>query len=237
MPLRRLTARERSARSNWQLAAILALTAGVVDVSGFLALHQYTSHMSGSVAAIAADIASHGVSVMLQPGIVLVCFLAGAAACALLINWSRRRDRESLFALPVLLEAVLLASLAIFASPHHLLLTLSVLSFSMGLQNAIITKVSQAEIRTTHITGMVTDIGIELGKAIYWNRNSALPPVQAEGRSLLLLSMLVAMFFAGGTVGALAYPHFGFLVMLPFAVALATLTILPITEDFKRANT
>jgi uncharacterized membrane protein YoaK (UPF0700 family) len=173
---------------------------------------------------------------MLQPGIVLVCFLAGAAVCALLINWSRRRDRESLFALPVLLEAVVLGALAIFASPHHLLLTLSVLSFSMGLQNAIITKVSQAEIRTTHITGMVTDIGIELGKAIYWNRNSALPPVRAEGRSLLLLSMLVAMFFAGGAVGALAYPRFGFLVMLPFAVALMALTVLPIVSDLKRSD-
>jgi uncharacterized membrane protein YoaK (UPF0700 family) len=233
MPLRRLTARERSARSNWQLAAVLALTAGVVDVSGFLALHQFTSHMSGSVAIIAADLASHGIRVMLQPGIVLGCFLSGAAVCALLINWSRRRNRESLFAQPVLLEAVLLGGLAIFANPHHLLLTLSVLSFSMGLQNAIITKVSQAEIRTTHITGMVTDIGIELGKAMYWNRNRALPPVQAEGRGLLLLSMLVAMFFAGGAVGALAYPRFGFLVMLPCALVLAALTVLPIVDDLR----
>jgi len=236
MPLRRLTARERSSRSNWQLAAILAITAGAVDVSGFLALHQFTSHMSGSVAAIAADLASHGLRVMLQPGIVLGCFLSGAAVCALLINWSRRRNRESLFALPVLLEAVLLGALAIFASPNHLLLTLSVLSFSMGLQNAIIAKVSHAEIRTTHITGMVTDIGIELGKAIYWNRNSTLPSVQAERRNLLLLSMLVSMFFAGGAVGALAYPRFGFLVMLPFAVVLALLTALPIATDLRRQN-
>ena len=233
MPLRRLTARERSSRSNWQLAAVLALTAGTVDVSGFLALHQFTSHMSGSVAIIAADLAARGLRARLQPGIVLGCFLLGAAVCALLINWSRRRDRESLFALPVLLEAVLLGSLSLFASPHHLLLTLSVLSFSMGLQNAIITKVSHAEIRTTHITGMFTDIGIELGKAMYWNRRPGLAPVRAEGRDLGLLSMLVTAFFLGGAVGAVAYPHFGFLVMLPCALALAVLTILPIAADLR----
>jgi len=236
MPLRRLTARERSSRSNWQLAAVLALTAGTVDVSGFLALHQFTSHMSGSVAIIAADLAVRGIRVMLEPGMVLGCFLLGAAVCALLINWSRHRDRESLFALPVLLEAALLGALALFASPNHLLLTLSVLSFSMGLQNAIITKISQAVIRTTHITGMVTDIGIELGKAMYWNRSPGLPPVRAERRHLLLLYMLVTAFFFGGAVGALAYPRFGFLVMLPYSVTLAALTILPIAADLRSSS-
>jgi hypothetical protein len=80
---------------------------------------------------------------------------------------------------------------------------------------------------------MVTDIGIELGKTMYWNRNPALPPVRAEGRDLRLLSMLVATFFFGGAVGAVAYPHFGFLVMLPCAVALAVLTILPIAADLR----
>lgn len=233
MPLRRLTARERSSRANWQLAALLAITAGTVDVSGFLALRQFTSHMSGIVAIIAADLASRGMRVMLQPAMVLACFLLGAAVCALLINWSRRRDYESLFALPVLLEAVLLGSVALFGSPGHLWVTLSVLGFSMGLQNAIIAKISHAVIRTTHITGMVTDIGIELGKAMYWNRSRSLPPVRAERRHLLLLSMLVAAFFFGGALGALVYPHVGFLVMLPSALVLAALTILPITADMR----
>jgi hypothetical protein len=45
--------------------------------------------------------------------------------------------------------------------------------------------------------------------------------------------MLVATFFAGGALGALAYPRFGFLVMLPFAFVLAALTILPIATDLR----
>lgn len=231
MPLRRLTGRNRSTASNWQLAALLAFIAGTVDVSGYLALRQFTSHMSGIVATLAAHLGTRDLDILLQPAVVLGCFLAGAAFCAILVNWERRRNRESLFAVPVLLEALLLASLALPLKGHHILLTLCVLSFSMGLQNAIITKVSHAEIRTTHITGMVTDIGIELGKALYWNRTTGRVPVHSERSRLLLLTMLVTLFFTGGTLGACAYPHVGFRLMIPLAILLAVPTILPIATD------
>jgi len=232
MPLRKLTARNRTKAANWQLASLLAFTAGVADVSGFLALGQFTSHMSGTVAAMAADLHT---GILLRPIVVLGCFLAGAAFCALLINWERRRNRESLFAVPVLLEAILLASLALPAALHHPWLTLSLLSFTMGLQNAIITKISNAEIRTTHVTGMITDIGIELGRAFYWNRSPSLHPVRSDRRHLLLLSILVSLFFLGGALSATAFPHIGFLILLPVAALLAIFTILPITTDLRAA--
>ena len=235
MPLRRLTARNRTTAANWQLASLLAFTAGVVDVSGYLALHQFTSHMSGIVAALAADVGERGFNALLQPAVVLACFLAGAAFCAILVNWERRRNRESLFAVPVLVEAILLASLALPFAPRHTWLALSVLSFSMGLQNAIITKISHAEIRTTHVTGMITDIGIELGKAFYWNRTTGRHPVQSEHQRLLLLSLLVGLFFTGGALGAVTYPHIGFLLLLPVALLLAIFTVLPITADLRSA--
>jgi uncharacterized membrane protein YoaK (UPF0700 family) len=235
MPLRRLTARRRSAVANWQLAAILAFTAGVVDVSGFLSLHEFTSHMSGIVSAMAIDLPAQGVRMLLRPAIVLFSFLAGAIVCALLVNWSRRRDREGLYALPLLLEAALLAC-ATLPAAHHPLLPLVLLSFSMGLQNAIITKISHAEIRTTHITGMVTDIGIECGKALYWNRATHRSPVRSERSRLLLLCLLVALFFGGGALGAFAYPRIGFLLLLPLALLLAVLTIVPIATDLRRGH-
>jgi hypothetical protein len=58
MPLRRMTGRERSEAANWQLAALLAFTAGAVDVTGYLGLRQFTSHMSG----VTATLAGHGVT-------------------------------------------------------------------------------------------------------------------------------------------------------------------------------
>ena len=231
MPLRRLTARERSSRSNGQLAAVLAFVAGAADVSGYLALHQFTSHMSGVVASLATTLTEHGAHIFTVPVAALSAFLAGAAVCAILISWARRRGYESLYAVPVLLEAVLLALPALPAAHAHFFFMLMLLSFSMGLQNAIITKISEAEIRTTHVTGMITDIGIELGKALYFNRNRTQPRVHADRSRLALLSTLVALFFLGGTLGAFAYPRIGFVLLLPLATALAVFTIFPIAAD------
>lgn len=235
MPLRRMAGRERSSAANWQLAALLAFTAGAVDVSGYLALKQFTSHVSGIVATLATDFAGEGATILLRPALVLLSFVAGAAFCAVAVNWERRRNRESLFAVPVLVEAVLLAMTPLFAGPRHLFLSLAVLAFSMGLQNAVMTKISRHEIRTTHVTGMVTDIGIELGKLFYWNRTTGRTPVLAERRRLALLSGLVVLFFAGGALSAVVFPRVGFELMLPLAALLAAPTVLPIKEDVRAA--
>lgn len=232
MPLRRMTGRKRSEAANWQLAALLAFTAGVVDVTGFLGLQQFTSHMSGITATLATELGTQGVRVLTRPAVVLGCFLAGAAFCAVVVNWERRRNRESLFAVPVAIEALLLAAVALFGGEGHLFASLAVMGFSMGLQNAVITKISDAEIRTTHVTGTITDIGIELGRLFYWNRTPRGSEVRADRRKLVLLSMLVVLFFGGGTLSAAAFHRLGFLLLLPLAATLATITVLPIAADF-----
>jgi hypothetical protein len=64
----------------------------------------------------------------------------------------------------------------------------------MGLPNAVITKISKGEIRTTHVTGIVTDIGVELGTLLYRTRKKIAgePPVMADRARLALLVMLLA---------------------------------------------
>ena len=83
-------------------------------------------------------------------------------------------------------------------------MTVMLLSFIMGLQNALVTKISHSEIRTTHVTGLVTDIGIEMGKAMY-GLTTQPPnrlPVQANGPRLQILLLLAMSFFLGGVLGA-----------------------------------
>ena len=209
-------------------------------MSGYLAFHQFTSHMSGSVAIIAADIDAHKLAVLVPPAVVLFCFLFGAASCSVMVNWARRRRLHSEYALPLMLEAMLLLAFGLLGGHLEMLrwlfdpVTVLLLCFTMGLQNAIITKISHAEIRTTHVTGMVTDIGIELGKLIYWNRSGHLPPeleVKADRRKLLLLTALVGLFFFGGLVGALGFKHVGFIVTVPLALLLIVLAVMPVWDD------
>ena len=237
--LRTLTGRDRSRRTNERLAFWLAFIAGAANAGGYLAVAQYTSHMSGIVSAMADNLALHQTGAVLSGLGALLSFIAGSAVTAIMVNWGRRRAFQSTYASPLLLEAVLLLVFGITGGhlrEHRWLFvpaTVMLLCFTMGLQNAIITKVSHAEIRTTHVTGMVTDIGIELGKWLYWNRDPAQPAVHPDWHKLRLLTGLVSLFFLGGISGAIGFKHAGFSTTIPLALALVVLAAVPILDDLR----
>jgi uncharacterized membrane protein YoaK (UPF0700 family) len=108
--------------------------------------------------------------------------------------------------------------------------TVLILCYLRGLQNAVITKVSRAEIRTTHVTGVVTNIGIELGRLAYVNLEDLGEPVRAN-RERLRVRLLLACFLTGGVAGALGFKAIGYLATLPLAALLALLALKPITTD------
>jgi uncharacterized membrane protein YoaK (UPF0700 family) len=240
--LRRLTGSSRSRTANRQLAHFLAFIAGAANAGGYVAVKQYTSHMSGIVSAMADATAVQDLGWLATGASALLAFLAGAACTAILVNWGRRRDLNSEYALPMMVEAGLLLCFGLTGAnlERHewfvLPATVALLCFTMGLQNAIITKISQAEIRTTHLTGMVTDIGIELGKAMYWNRKSGdseRAAVQADMDKLWLLTSLVGLFFIGGVAGAIGFKHVGFIATVPLAAVLLMLAVVPVVDDLR----
>ena len=240
--LRKLTGSERSQKANRQLAHFLAFIAGAANAGGYVAVKQYTSHMSGIVSAMADATAVQDLEWLATGASALLAFLAGAACTAILVNWGRRRDLNSEYALPMMVEAGLLLCFGLTGAnlERHewfvLPATVALLCFTMGLQNAIITKISQAEIRTTHLTGMVTDIGIELGKAMYWNRKSGdseRAAVQADMDKLWLLTSLVGLFFIGGVAGAIGFKHVGFIATVPLAAVLLMLAVVPVVDDLR----
>ena len=179
--LRHLVGRERNVAANQQLAFFLAFIAGAINAGGFLAVKQYTSHMSGIVSAMADNTALGDTRLAFAGLSALLSFFLGASCSAVLINWGRRQHLQSEYALPLMTEAGLLLCFGLMGRTfaHHqgvfLPVIVMLLCFIMGLQNAIITKLSKAEIRTTHVTGIVTDIGIEVGKLLYWNVTNESP--------------------------------------------------------------
>jgi len=235
--LRALTSPQRTNISNRRLGRSLAFVAGAVNAGGFFAVGQYTSHMTGIVSSLADNAAMGEVRVVLAGLAALLAFLLGAGTSAILINWGGRRGAQSQYALPLILEAAMLlcfglmgAGLGASGQVHAIV---ALLCFVMGLQNAIITKVSRAEIRTTHVTGLVTDIGIELGKLFYWNDRASPVKVVADRDKLRLLSSLLAMFLLGGLAGAFGFKYLGYISTLPLAVALLSLAIIPLVDDLR----
>jgi uncharacterized membrane protein YoaK (UPF0700 family) len=236
--LRRLTGSQRTMTANRDLARYLAFIAGAANAGGLLAVGQYTSHMSGIISAMADNLAIGSLRLVFSGVLAVTAFLAGALLTTLLIRWARARELESEYALPLLLEAGLLIVFGttgrVFAG-GHVLDTVVLLCFTMGLQNAIITKISDAVIRTTHLTGMVTDIGIALGRitsSLYGRATDVVS--ETEVAKLRLLCSLVGLFFIGGLTGALGFKHVGFLFTLPLAAILMLLAAMPVIDDARR---
>jgi uncharacterized membrane protein YoaK (UPF0700 family) len=238
---RQLTSVQASPRHVRHLGWALAFVAGAANAGAFLAVKLYTSHMTGIVSSLADHLALGEFALALDALGAVLSFTLGAMVSAILINVARRRGWRSRYALPLMLEALLLGVFgllgATLAGVDGLFIpaTVTLLCFTMGLQNAVITKISGAVVRTTHLTGVITDLGIELGKLVYWNRSDPTQqaPVLANRERMTTLALLIASFLLGGVLGALAFKRLGYLATLPLAAGLLLLCVVPVWDDLR----
>jgi uncharacterized membrane protein YoaK (UPF0700 family) len=243
--VRRLTGRTRTASNNRTLSLVLAFVAGAANAGGFLAVQQYTSHMTGIVSAMADAVALGTWDVILTGIGGLMSFIGGSACTAIMVSYARRHRLESEYAMPLLLEAMLLLGFGMLGARLHgvqgflfVPVTVALLCFIMGLQNAVVSQYSGAQIRTTHITGLVTDLGIELGRLFYWNRSHGRQYplyIQADRDHLWILSLMLLSFFVGGVTGALGFKHLGYVSTVWLALILVVLAVAPVIRDMRMA--
>ena len=235
-----LSSVKRTARANLHLGVLLAFVAGALNAGGFLAIGQYTSHMTGIVSLAADNIVLGNFMLALAGFLSLIAFVSGAIATTWLISFAKRSGKQNIYIAPLMIEACLLLLFGLMgaAIQDHVYLMVSftavLLCFLMGLQNALITKISNAEVRTTHVTGLLTDIGIELGKLFYWNkypRSSNQPVVMANRKKLTVHLSLVCSFFLGGLMGAMGFKYLGFVSTLPLALVIACISMAPILRN------
>ena len=217
----------RSATNNGILAGYLALVAGFVNSSGFVLLGTFTSHVTGSVGRLANDVAARQWGAATLAGVFVVAFFAGSFLASLLIEAQRSRVSRA-YGLALLLESFALGAFVIAA------LTMpkndarisdaeaAILCLAMGMQNSLVTNLSGAVIRTTHLTGVVTDLGIEAARFHYWlfNRVKRAQTPRPSAVKVLLLSTILSAFTIGAISGALFTANRGPLAILLPSVAL-----------------
>lgn len=182
----------------WVGAAALACVAGMVNVVGYLGFeHQAITHLTGTTSLLGAALAQGNLRSILQLAGMLVAFVLGAVLSGLLIQDSvlklgRRYGVALAFEAALLMLAVPLFEQGNFLGPL-------LAAVAIGLQNAMATTYSGAIIRTSHVSGMFTDLGITLGHAI-----RGLP---VDQRRLSLCLVIISAFLAGGVIGAVLYGH------------------------------
>ncbi|BDU75783.1 YoaK family protein [Mesoterricola sediminis] len=232
---------DRSQALNRQLAWSMAFIAGAVNAGGFLAVKTYTSHMSGNVSKLADELALGRMRLAWGAAEIILCFLLGAFTAGTLINLGRRMKFRSPYALNLTLEAGLMLVFGLMgATLSHrreffLPATTVLLSFMMGMHNSVVTSISNAEVRTSHMTGNLTDFGIELSRLVYPNvfHRRGVDPIKANRSRLKLHGLLLASFFGGGVAGAVGFKHVGFKVTIFLALFLLALAIRPLVRDLR----
>ncbi|MDP1831671.1 MAG: YoaK family protein, partial [Geothrix sp.] len=231
----------RSGALNRQLAWAMAFVAGAVNAGGFLAVSHYTSHMTGVVSTMADVLAEGDLTTALAALAMMLSFMGGAFVCTTLISFGQRRRMRSRYALTLVFEAALMLVFGFMGNRLQqeirftLPLTVMLLCFIMGLHNAVTSIISGAAVRTTHLTGTVTDIGIELSRLTYVNvhHRHGRDRIIANRPKLTLLLLILASFLGGGVAGALGFRHIGFKVTVPLAGFLCFLAARPLLLELR----
>jgi len=185
----------------WVGAGALACVAGMVNVVGFLGFeHQAVTHLTGTTSLLGAAIAYGEIRAARQLLGLALAFMAGAALSGMIIQDSTLRLGRR-YGVVLTLESILLF-LAVPLFKHQQIAGALLAAMACGLQNAMATTYSGAVIRTTHLSGMFTDLGIGLGHAL---RGMPLPK-----RRLLLSALIISGFLTGGMLGAWLFRHLGY---------------------------
>lgn len=205
--------------SNWVKigAFTLAMLAGCVNAVGLLGFsHQAVSHLTGTSSLLSLAIINQQFSVALHLFLILLCFLLGAILSGLIIETTAFRVGKR-YGFALFIEGVF-----IYLAMHYLNGNSYAghywVSAACGLQNAMISTYSGALIRTTHLTGLFTDIGVMIGA--YFRGH------QVDKKRVKLYLLLISGFMFGTALGSVLYKSYGFSALkFPslFAIALAVI--------------
>lgn len=212
----------RTSAHNLRIAVVLSLVAGMVNVAGFLAFRQLTTNVTGHFTFFVADLAEG----LLWPGLVyflyIFSFLIGSLAASLLIEHFKATQKLNIYVIPTFIEVLLLAFvgfLDFFWASAHAILLICLLLFTMGLQNSLVTRISNAVVRTTHLTGLFTDLGIDLSFLFFPKRH---PDSKNLRANIKLRIYIICSFLGGGLLAGFLFTewHLGLKTLLIAALIL-----------------
>ncbi len=184
----------------WAGAWVLAFIAGLVNVVGLLGFeHQAVTHLTGTTSLLAAALADRDTKAALRFAALIGSFLAGTALSGFIIQDSTLQLGRR-YGLALFLESVLLCA-AVPLLDGNRMAGLYAAACACGLQNAMVSAYSGTVVRTTHLSGMFTDLGIFIGHAL-----RGLP---VDALRLRLCLLVISAFLCGGVAGAAAFRHLG----------------------------
>ncbi|NRS87491.1 uncharacterized membrane protein YoaK (UPF0700 family) [Flavobacterium sp. 7E] len=192
---------------NLRLATLLSFVAGIVNITGVLAVKTLTTNVTGHFAFFAEEVYKHDYAAAVTFFVFTLFFLMGAFTSNFLAELVAIKKPHLLHIVPVTLEIIILIAVGTLGMSAELssfegkTIAFSLL-FAMGIQNSLVTKISQSTVRTTHLTGLFTDLGIELSQLFFYKKSNEKKKLNA---SIYLRLSIISFFFIGCISGGYFY--------------------------------
>ena len=224
--------KKRTLTHNLRIATVLSFVAGLVNVTGYLAFNQLTTNVTGHFALFITDVYRFDFWKGSVYFLYFFAFLLGSFSSGFLIEKFKENKRLNVFVIPTFIEALILACIALLSFSTATMfpnVVVCALLFAMGLQNAFVTKISNAVVRTTHLTGLFTDLGIDLSLLFFAKQELHKQKLKAN---IKLRIYIILSFFAGGVIAGIFYSTFDLRLNTLFFWALILLLSL-FYDDFR----
>jgi uncharacterized membrane protein YoaK (UPF0700 family) len=211
----------RTLKHNLAIASLLSLVAGIVNVVGFLSIQQLTTNVTGHFAFMMEEVLRWELWKAQMYFLFIIFFLLGAFCSNLMVELRSRNREANVFVPPVVAEALLLLAVAVAGDAirgQYPSVLAFMLLFAMGMQNSLVTTISNSLVRTTHLTGLFTDLGIELSQLFFYKR-----PDQRKKliSSIRLRIRIITFFFLGGVAAGFLYSRMGIYTLIIPSLLLA----------------
>ncbi len=222
---------------------LLSGAAGFVNGFAFVACEQFVTHVTGTVTRAGLESLQFGIAAKYL--IIFISFVVGAAAAVVLVRTRARANAPDRWFTPLFAVALILLAVAIIgsnggflpigskvASDHPPVLLLSLLAFAAGLQNASVASTTGMSVRTTHLSGPTTDVGMLLAAALIASgieRRAAL-------RGAALRGGMVLTFLLGAALSLLSAGPLGYLTLLVPAVAVLVAGMLSFLPEWSPSD-
>ncbi|MBD0725671.1 hypothetical protein B6A10_10810 [Flavobacterium sp. L1I52] len=226
--------KKRTLVHNLRIATVLSFVAGIVNVSGFLAFRQLTTNVTGHFALFINDVSNFDFWKGTVYFLYIFFFFLGSFTSGFLTEKFGKNKELKIYVFPTTIEFFILIIIGFlsdsFAKGFPDLIVCALL-FAMGLQNSFVTKISNAVVRTTHLTGLFTDLGIDVSHLFFPELH---PDKEKLKESIKLRIYIIAFFFAGGLFGGLCYSKLN--LKLKTLIVAALILLISLLLDKMRYN-
>lgn len=215
----------RTLKHNLSIASLLSFVAGIVNVAGFLAVQRLTTNVTGHFAFFIDEVFKLNFWQGFIYFLYLFFFLLGSFVSNFMMEMLSKTSDRLIYILPTLIESLILFLGAVFGqtlTTHYPNLLVFSLLFAMGLQNSLVTTISNATVRTTHLTGLFTDLGIELSQLFFYKQKEQKEKLYS---SIKLRLTIISFFFLGGVFSGIFYSLLN-LYVLTFAGAILVISVI-----------